>query len=162
MHQFDFSPDVLEGIATKTVIITGSARGIGASAAALFNAHGANTVLVDLPSSRPAAEDVIASFVEPKNALFIPANVTAWSDLVVVFQLTIKTFGKVDMVVANAAVMESAPVLDVSVDESGNPIESAEAIKVLDINLKGTFNGKSCYPYNFHNISEKEEKRANS
>ncbi|CAI4215986.1 unnamed protein product [Parascedosporium putredinis] len=36
--------------------------------------------------------------------------------------------------------MESKTVLDVDVDENGRPLESTEALRVLDVNLKGTLN----------------------
>ncbi|KAJ4181719.1 hypothetical protein NW767_014082 [Fusarium falciforme] len=140
MHQISFSPCLLEGLAGQTAVITGSARGIGASTAALFNSHGANTVVVDLPSSRAAVEALVSSFPHPGKALFVPADVTVWQDLVSVFKTASQRFGRVDVLIANAGVMESAPVMDIEVDVNGDPIESAEALKVLDVNLKGTLN----------------------
>lgn len=143
MHQLTLSPEFLADLEGKTVIITGAARGIGAATAALFNSNGANTVIVDLLQSRQTAQDLIRSLPVPENAIFIPANVAEWNDLVQVFKLALAKFGRVDVVVANAAIMESSPVLDVELDTNGDPIESGDANRVLDVNLKGTFNRKS-------------------
>ncbi|KAH6986438.1 3-hydroxyacyl-CoA dehydrogenase type-2 [Ilyonectria sp. MPI-CAGE-AT-0026] len=140
MHQLDFSSSDLSNLAGQTVIVTGADRGIGASTAALFNSNGANVVLVDLPSAKDAAESLIKSFQHPKKSLFVPANILVWEGLVTVFKIALQRFSKVDVVVANAAIMESKPVLHVEVDEAGDPVESLEANRVIDVNLKGTLN----------------------
>ncbi|RSM16691.1 hypothetical protein CDV31_004463 [Fusarium ambrosium] len=140
MHQLDFSFNNLADLAGKTVIVTGAARGIGVSTAALFNSHGANVVLVDLPQAKDAATSLIKSFQYPGNGLFVPSNILVWKDLVSVFKTAVQKFARVDVVVANAAIMESKPVLDVEVDEAGDPVESLEANRVIDVNLKGTLN----------------------
>jgi NAD(P)-dependent dehydrogenase (short-subunit alcohol dehydrogenase family) len=63
--------------------------------------------------------------------------------MVQVFKTAVKAFGRVDIVVANAALMESRPVLETEVDENGDPVESVEANRVMDVNLKGVFNSES-------------------
>ncbi|KAH7129194.1 3-hydroxyacyl-CoA dehydrogenase type-2 [Dactylonectria macrodidyma] len=140
MHQLDPSPSLLENIQGQTVIITGSARGIGAATAAVFNQHGANVVIADLPHLGDSAEALIKSLEHPEKAIFISTNIIEWKQMVHLFEETITKFGKVDIVVANAGIMESNMVLDVQLDQEGKPMESTEAIKVLDVNLKGTFN----------------------
>lgn len=147
MHQLDFSSSTLANLAGRTVIVTGAGRGIGASTAALFNSHGANVVLVDLAPAKDAATLLIKSFRYPERSLFVPANILAWKDLVGVFKTAVQRFSKVDVVVANAAIMESKPVLDVEIDEAGDPIESLEANKVIDVNIKGTLNSRSILPF---------------
>ncbi|KAI9167886.1 3-hydroxyacyl-CoA dehydrogenase type-2 [Paramyrothecium foliicola] len=140
MHQFNPSPSELAKLKGQTVIITGAARGIGAAAAVIFNKHGANVVITDLPHQQGVADALLASLDKPNHAIFVPASVTDWKQLVHVFEVTIATFGKVDMVVANAGIMESTKILDMQVDEEGLPLESTDAIKVLDVNLRGTLN----------------------
>ena len=54
-----FDPELLKSAEGKTVVVTGGANGIGASTAELFASCGANVVVADLPSSRPAAEALI-------------------------------------------------------------------------------------------------------
>lgn len=142
MHQLDFSAQSLANLPGQTVIVTGSAQGIGASTASFFNSQGANVVLVDLPSAESLAESLVKSFKHPGNAIFAPANITVWKDLLRVFKTAIKRFGQVDIVVANAAIMERASILDVEVDAAGDPVESPEATRVIDVNLKGSLNSK--------------------
>lgn len=142
MHQLDPDPHQLENIQGQTVIITGSARGIGAATAAVFNKHGANVVIADLPHLGDSAEALIKSLEHPGKATFVSTNIIEWKQMVHLFEETIAKFGKVDIVVANAGIMESNTVLDVELDQDGKPLESIEAIKVMDVNLKGTFNSE--------------------
>jgi NAD(P)-dependent dehydrogenase (short-subunit alcohol dehydrogenase family) len=144
MHQLDPSPSLLTAVQGQTAIITGSARGIGGATAAIFNRHGANVIITDLPQLRDAAESLIGSLEHPDRAIFVPASVTAWGELVQVFKQGERKFGRIDIVVANAGIMESTAVLDMQVDENGTPIESNEANKVIDVNLKGTLNSETC------------------
>ncbi|KGO70803.1 Short-chain dehydrogenase/reductase SDR [Penicillium expansum] len=133
----------------KTVLITGAARGIGAATAILFNSHGANVVLADLPQLRHSAEEVIQKQINfPTRAIFVPADIVDWAELTACFEAAITTFGKVDIVVANAGIMESESVLDMTnVDANGRLLESLEAGRVIDVNLKGTLNIASTSSY---------------
>ena len=140
------SPDLLAYIHGKTVIVTGSARGIGAATASLFNKHGANVIITDLPFLREAAEHLIMTLTHPDKAIFVPGSITEWTQLRDVFKQGVAAFGRIDIVVANAGIMESNTVLDVETDDNGDPLESTEAVKVLDVNLKGTLNSKSTNP----------------
>ncbi|KAH7028969.1 uncharacterized protein B0I36DRAFT_422797 [Microdochium trichocladiopsis] len=139
-HQMQQSPDLLANVQGKTALITGSARGIGAATAALLNKHGANVVITDLPFLRESAEELITTLAHPDKAIFVPGSITDWAQLRNVFKQGVAKFGGIDIVVANAGIMESNTVLDVEVDEHGDPLESSEAVKVLDVNLKGTLN----------------------
>jgi NAD(P)-dependent dehydrogenase (short-subunit alcohol dehydrogenase family) len=142
-----FDPRLLKQAAAKTVIITGGANGIGAATARLYNSHGANVVIADLSSSRRAGDALISSFPNPTSAIFIPVNILDWAQMTNLFKETVRHFGRIDIVVANAGIMETSPVLDENaVDENGNLLESKEAFKVIDINLKGTLNSEIfCY-----------------
>ena len=142
MRQLDHLPDLFERLRGQTAIITGSARGIGAATATLFNNHGANVVITDLPVLEGSAKSVINGMRYPSNAIFVPASVIEWGQMVNVFKQGIQTYGRIDIVVANAGIMESSPILDVQVDANGDPLESVEAVRVLDVNLKGTLNSK--------------------
>ncbi|CAI7659081.1 unnamed protein product [Penicillium glandicola] len=126
----------------KTVLITGAARGIGAATAILFNSHGANVVLADLPQLRDSAEEVIQNQMKfPARAIFVATNIVNWAELTACFEAAITTFGKIDIVIANAGIMESESVLDMdNVDADGRLLESLEAGRVIDVNLKGTLN----------------------
>ncbi|KAJ5177618.1 uncharacterized protein N7500_000317 [Penicillium coprophilum] len=128
--------------AGKTVLVTGAARGIGAATAILFNSHGAYVVLADLPQLRDSSEEVIQKQMKyPNRAIFVSTNIINWAELTACFEEAITIFGKVDIVIANAGIMESESVLDMEkVDENGRLLESLEAGRVIDVNLKGTLN----------------------
>jgi len=144
MQPITIDPSLLSQLAGKTAIITGAANGIGAQTAALFNSHGANVVVADLEFTRAAAEHLIAGFSHPSKAKFIPANIINWVEMKDLFKKTVAAFGRVEIVVVNAGIMEARPVLDLdNVDEHGELVESKEAFKVIDINLKGTLNSPS-------------------
>jgi NAD(P)-dependent dehydrogenase (short-subunit alcohol dehydrogenase family) len=140
-------PASLEGAAGKTVIVTGGAGGIGAATAALYNRHGANVVVTDLSIFQDAARKNIAEMAQPSRATFIPADILNWEEMKALFRQAKDKFGGIDIVVANAAIMESNPVLDMTdTDEDGEPKEPREAFKVIDVNLKGTLNSRLALP----------------
>ncbi|RVX71868.1 hypothetical protein B0A52_04267 [Exophiala mesophila] len=131
---------LLEHAQGRTALLTGSARGIGAETASLLNKHGCNVIITDLPSTVSHAQELILSMRFPERAIFVPASVTDWEQLLNSFKQGIRAFGRIDIVVANAGIMESRAVLEVETDVSGEPIASREGFSVLDVNLKGTLN----------------------
>lgn len=128
----------------KTVIVTGSAAGIGAQTIRTYASHGCNVVIADLPSSSSAANTIISSLPDPSRALYQPANITNWEDMKALFRETKKKFGQVDIVVANAGLMESKGFFDFEEDDQGELKEPSEAWRVIDVNLKGTMNSTLC------------------
>ncbi|EWG41577.1 hypothetical protein FVEG_03663 [Fusarium verticillioides 7600] len=131
----------LSTLAGKTVIITGGANGIGAETVKLFNSYGANTVIADLERTRAAAESVIRSLQHPSAALFISVNILVWDEMKALFSQCIQHFSKIDIVIANAGIMENQSLFDIeNVDEQGGIRESIEGFRVIDVNLKGTIN----------------------
>ncbi|KAF5717672.1 short-chain dehydrogenase reductase SDR [Fusarium mundagurra] len=131
----------LSTLAGKTAIVTGGANGIGAETVRLFNSYGANTVIADLERTRAEAESVIRSLQHPSSALFIGVNILVWDEMKALFSDCIQHFGKIDIVVANAGIMESQSLFDAeNVDEQGEFRESTEGFRVIDVNLKGTIN----------------------
>ncbi|QQK46992.1 Short chain dehydrogenase/reductase, putative [Penicillium digitatum] len=129
----------LRSLSGKTAIVTGGANGIGAETVRLLNSRGANTVIADLERTRPDAETLIHSLQHPTAALFVGVNILVWSEMKLLFAHWIQKFGKVDIVVANAGIMESQKLFDIgNVDEHGELRESTEGFRVIDVNLKGT------------------------
>ncbi|MFC3067803.1 SDR family oxidoreductase [Phenylobacterium soli] len=90
-------------LAGKVAIITGSSRGIGKAIAEQMAAHGAKVVI----SSRKAGpcEEVAAEINarSPGHAIAVPANISSKDDLTRLVEETRKAFGKIDIVVCNAA-----------------------------------------------------------
>ncbi|KAF5681272.1 NAD(P)-binding protein [Fusarium heterosporum] len=137
-----FTPDqsLLTALVTKTVIVTGGANGIGLEAIRKYHANGANVVIADLPSARSAAEAAIRTLEDDATrALFVPVNIADFDDVAALFTSTIKRFGCVDIVVANAGIMESRKFFDFHMDEEGHLIDDGSS-RVIDVNLKGTIN----------------------
>lgn len=136
-------PDLLRKAAGKTAIITGGANGIGAATAALYSLHGANVVIADLPAAQPAADALIPTLSHPDQAMFVPVDILNWAQMTGLFKKAKERFDCIDIVVANAAIMETAPILDLdAVDSNGDLVESREAFKVIDVNIKGTLNSE--------------------
>ncbi|KAJ5559418.1 Short chain dehydrogenase/reductase [Penicillium frequentans] len=131
----------LRNLSGKTAIETGGSNGIGSETIRLLNSQGANTLIADLECTRPDAEALIQSLQHPKSAFFGGVNILVWEEMKLLFAQCIQRFGKVDIVVANAGIMESQKLFDMgNVDEQGDLRESAEGFRVIDVNLKGTVN----------------------
>ena len=113
----------------KTVLITGASRGIGASAARVFAAAGANVALV--ARGQDAIAD-LAGEIGPK-ALAIPCNVARYSEVAAAVDAAVDAFGGLDVMINNAGVIEPiSHVAEADPDDWGH---------VIDINLKGVFYG---------------------
>ncbi len=92
------------------VLITGGAGGIGSAAARAFAAEGACVVLTDLDGE--GAGEVAAELGE--GAVAVVADVTDESSIVNVYREAALAFGGVDVVVSNAGIASSAPILETS------------------------------------------------
>jgi NAD(P)-dependent dehydrogenase (short-subunit alcohol dehydrogenase family) len=87
----------------KVAVITGSSRGIGKAIAERMAEHGAKVVI----SSRKAGpcEEVAAEInaKSPGHAIAVPANISSKEDLQRLVDETRKAFGKIDILICNAA-----------------------------------------------------------
>src|ERR1700759_2895144 len=87
----------------KVAVITGSSRGIGKAIAEQMAAHGAKVVI----SSRKAGPcDELAAAINARDAghaIAVPANISSKDDLQRLMDETRKAFGKIDILVCNAA-----------------------------------------------------------
>lgn len=127
----------------KTVIVTGGAGGIGAQTIRSFHAHGCNVVVADLSFTKDAAKSLVNSLSEPHRALYHETDITDWQAMRGLFRTTKEKFGQIDIVIANAGLMESKGFFDFEEDEGGELKEPKEAHKIIDVNLKGTMNSRS-------------------
>lgn len=113
----------------KTAIITGASRGIGAAVARSFAAEGANVVLVARGHEAIAAlADEIGSA-----ALAVPCDVASFQAVDAMVKTAVSAFGRVDVLVNNAGVIEPIAHLAESDPEGWGA--------AFDINLKGVYNG---------------------
>ncbi len=87
----------------KVAVITGSSKGIGKAIAERMAEHGAKVVI----SSRKAGPcDEVAAAINAKHAgaaISVPANISSKEDLQRLMDETRKAFGKIDILVCNAA-----------------------------------------------------------
>ncbi|MCK4574126.1 MAG: 3-oxoacyl-[acyl-carrier-protein] reductase [candidate division Zixibacteria bacterium] len=110
----------------KTVIVTGSARGIGRKIAEKFAAQGANVVISDLDQD---VVDKVASEIGGSTVGFM-ANVTSADEVEDLFNRAKEKFGRVDVVVNNAGITRDTLMIRMA---------EKDWDMVLDINLKGSF-----------------------
>ncbi|GAB4837706.1 hypothetical protein Ancab_002559 [Ancistrocladus abbreviatus] len=118
----------LEG---KVALITSGARGIGEHTARLFAQHGAKVVIVDILDELGQS---VCNDIGPNTALYIHCDVTKESDVENVVNMAVAKFGKLDVMINNAAVIDEAKQ---SILEN----DVAEFEKVLRVNLIGVFLG---------------------
>jgi len=87
----------------KVAIITGSSRGIGRAIAEAMADHGAKVVISSRkPEACAEAADAINA-KHPNAAIVVPANISSKDDLQHLVNETRRQFGKVDILVCNAA-----------------------------------------------------------
>lgn len=113
----------------KTVLITGASRGIGAAAAREFAAQGARVAL--LARSAEALSDIAKELGEA--GLAIPCDVSRYWEVEAAVEACVKEFGRLDVMINNAGAIEPIGAMDDLDPEAWG--------KVVDINLKGVFNG---------------------
>ena len=113
----------------KVVIVTGGNSGVGAATAELFAKEGAKVVITArrLPQLEEVAEKIRANGGE---VLVVQADVSKAEDAENIVAKTIEAYGKVDVLVNNAGVLEAGlKPIDTCTDE--------DLEWVLGINTKG-------------------------
>lgn len=127
--------DSLQG---KVALITGAASGLGEATSRMLAACGAKTGLVDCdePALNRVAGEIVAA---GGTALGLKADVTSAEQLAAAVEQIRTTWGRLDIVVANAGINGVwAPVDDLLPEEWA---------KTMDVNLKGTFlTVRACVP----------------
>jgi NAD(P)-dependent dehydrogenase (short-subunit alcohol dehydrogenase family) len=113
----------------KVAIVTGAAQGIGQACAVRLAREGAKVALCDVNAAagERAAQAIQASGA---TAVAVAGDVARPADVSNVVAATLKAFGRIDVLVNNAGVVDDAPFLDL-------PIEEFD--RVLGINLRGAF-----------------------
>ena len=113
----------------KTVLITGASRGIGEATARLFAREGANVVLT---ARSEAVIDEIALDIG-ENAMSIACDVSKYGHMRDALEHAIGRFGRLDILIGNAGVIEPVAMLAESDPEAWGD--------AIDINLKGVYHG---------------------
>jgi NAD(P)-dependent dehydrogenase (short-subunit alcohol dehydrogenase family) len=116
----------LEG---KVAIVTGASNGIGRAIAEMYAAEGAKTVLV---ARRAEVLEEVAKGIRAKGGECLPAptDVTKEDAVIALFDKTVKTYGRLDVVVNNAGVATHQPTEEITLQYWQ---------QVMDINITAAF-----------------------
>ncbi len=114
----------------KVAIVTAASRGIGRSIAERLGSEGASVVVNYLQNAKMAAEVVSAIEASGAHALAVQADMGTVADVRRLFRESLEHFGRLDVLVSNAAVFQPRPIAEVSEEE----FDAAFAL-----NAKGTF-----------------------
>ena len=111
--------------AGKAVLVTGAGQGIGRAVAERFLAAGAGVGAFDRAAER------VAEVARPgRSVLGITGDVSNRADVRRAVAACVETFGRLDVLVANAGVCDVQPLLE---------LDEVRWRRVLDVNLTGTF-----------------------
>ena len=104
----------LEG---KVAVVTGGARGIGQAVAAELARSGADIVFCDICPDEQAARTLELVRGHGRKARFIRADVGNRSEVELMFREIVDQFGRIDILVNNAAVNKRKPLVDLSIED---------------------------------------------
>ena len=118
----------LEG---KVALISGGARGQGATEGQLFVDEGAKVVLADILDSE--GEAAAAQIRENGGeASYVHLDVASEDDWRSAIEFTLQTYGRLDILINNAAIYKRTPIVDTDVEEWR---------QIMEINSTGVFLG---------------------
>jgi len=112
----------------KIVVVTGGSAGIGRAIVEAFAAEGAKVVVAGrkLDAAERVAEAVARDF--SAESLAVQTDVSSPADCDALIRTAVQRFGRVDVLVNNAAWFALIPLLDVGVEDS---------VRMLDTNFHG-------------------------
>jgi NAD(P)-dependent dehydrogenase (short-subunit alcohol dehydrogenase family) len=117
-------------LAGKVVLVTGASKGIGRAVAIGAAAEGADVVVAYRGDERGAEATANGIREHGREALIRSVDLAQVHEIAELVQAAVERFGRIDVLVNNAAVVGWSPALDVTEEIWDS---------VLDTNLKGTF-----------------------
>ncbi|OGA24551.1 MAG: dehydrogenase [Betaproteobacteria bacterium RIFCSPLOWO2_02_FULL_67_26] len=124
----------------KVAIVTGAGSGIGKALATRLARDGASVVVADLRNAEAAAAAIAKE--TGARALGLEVDVASESDAARMAEEAVKAFGRIDILVNNAAVFSTLQV------RPFEQIDAAEWRKVMDVNTLGVFLCcRACVPH---------------
>lgn len=125
-------------LATRVALVTGAGSGIGKAIARRLAAEGACVVVADLNAE--AAAEVADELGGPDKAVAVTVDVTSEEQIAEAFKSAVLAFGGVDLVVNNAGISISKPLLETTAKDwdlqhdimaRGSFLVSREAARVM-------------------------------
>ncbi len=122
----------MKDLPTKVALITGGTKGIGYGIAQALVKEGVNVAITgrNQKTVDRAVADMTSQGNDRASAIGIEADVRNFSDQQKAVQQALKSFGRIDIVVANAGLGHFAPVDEISIDQWN---------ETIDTNLTGPF-----------------------
>ncbi|MBC7945324.1 MAG: 3-oxoacyl-ACP reductase FabG [Burkholderiales bacterium] len=114
----------------KVSIITGAAKGIGQATALKFAKEGAKVIVCDIDMTA-VNETVDQIIVNGGEAVGFRVDVTDKESIAAMVESVVNKYGRIDTLVNNAGIVMDAQLKKMSEDQFD---------RVIDINLKGTYN----------------------
>lgn len=119
-------------LANKTAIVTGASSGIGRAIALKFAAEGANVVVADTVEQPieggQATVDMIRS--AGSTAIYLKTDISDWNAVDALVGATVDRFGRLDVMVNNAAIYTSTNLVETTPEQWS---------RVIGVNLTGFF-----------------------
>jgi len=116
---------------SKTVIITGASKGIGAATAILFAEKGYN-VVINYNKSFESAKLLTSSLIDNGcSVTMMKANVANKKETDILVKETLYKYGSVDVMINNAGISVTGLITD---------IDDIDSDLIFDVNLKGVYN----------------------
>jgi len=140
LYKLTLAPPERE-MARRIALVTGGAGGLGKAVARRLAAEGAHVVVTDLDGAgaRKVADEIAAS-VGSGRTLGLAMDVTCETSVRVAFEETVLAYGGVDVIVSNAGIAHSTPVVDLAladwersfaVNATGHFLVAREAMRIL-------------------------------
>jgi 3-oxoacyl-[acyl-carrier protein] reductase len=124
----------------KVALVTGGSRGIGRAIVLMLADKGCNVAINYIVHEKEAKR--VLEHVKQKGVkgMIVKADVANYNEVKSMVDKVIERFGKIDILINNAGIMGSSKLV--------SEIEDDEWNRVIDVNLKGTFNCcKAAVPY---------------
>ena len=123
-----------QGARTRSAMVTGAARGIGRAIALRLSADGFAVTVADLPAASGALDAVAAELAAAGSpGLAVTLDVTDGDAVDAAVAQHVAVFGGLDVMVANAGIAVTAPLLETTAEQFR---------RTVDVNLAGVFH---CY-----------------
>ena len=117
-------------LTNKTVLVTGGAKRVGKAIVRAFAARGCKLVVHYRTSHTDAEQTVQELLAAGHEAIAVQADITQETEVARMVETAVARFGRIDVLVNNAAVFFRTPIDTLSIEEWE---------QIIEVNLTGTF-----------------------